>query len=155
LISSVAFDTNMVRAGVISHPSKWPFSGYNEIQKPRRKNVLIDNDRLQAIFGTDSYDQLRTTHKGWVAEQLQVVAKKRQDEWTGSIAVWSRGFIENVKARLRFRAIGRDVIEAGEGYQLRENISSSFGRDVDFYDLYPQAGNLNIETGDVICVIAG
>jgi hypothetical protein len=52
------------------------------------------------------------------------VAKKRQDDWTGSISVGSKGFIENMKARLRFRAIGRDVIEAGEGYQLRENISS-------------------------------
>jgi hypothetical protein len=38
----VYIDTNMVRAGVVSHPSKWPFSGYNEIQEPRRKNVLKD-----------------------------------------------------------------------------------------------------------------
>ena len=38
----VYIDTNMVRAGVVSHPSEWSFSGYNEIQEPRRKNVLID-----------------------------------------------------------------------------------------------------------------
>jgi putative transposase len=120
----VYIDTNMVRAGVVSHPSKWPFSGYNEIQEPRRKNVLIDYERLQALFGTDSYDQLRTTHKGWVEEQLQGAGKKRQDEWTGSIAVGSKAFIENVKSHLGFRAKGRDVIEAGEGYQLRENLSS-------------------------------
>ncbi len=120
----VYIDTNMVRAGVVSHPSKWPFSGYNEIQEPRRKNVLIDYERLQALFGSDSYDQLRATHKGWAVEQLQGAGKKRQNEWTGSIAVGSKGFIENVKANLRFRAKGRDVIEAGEGYQLRENLSS-------------------------------
>ena len=114
----------MVRAGVVSHPSKWPFSGYNEIQEPRRKNVLIDYERLQALFGTDSYDQLRATHKGWVEEQLQGAGKKRQDEWTSSIAVGSKAFVEDVKARLTFRAKGRDVVEAGEGYQLRENISS-------------------------------
>jgi putative transposase len=35
-------DLNMVRAGVVDHPSQWPFCGYNEIQKPRRKNILID-----------------------------------------------------------------------------------------------------------------
>jgi putative transposase len=52
----VYIDTNMVRAGVVSHPSKWPFSGYNESQEPRRKNVLIDYDQLQVLFGTDSYD---------------------------------------------------------------------------------------------------
>jgi putative transposase len=85
---------------------------------------LIDYERLQAFFGADSYDQLRTTHKGWVEEQLQVAGKKRQDEWTSSIAVGSKAFVEDVKARLRFRAKGRDVVEAGERYQLRENLSS-------------------------------
>ena len=120
----VYIDTNMVRAGVVSHPSKWPFSGYNEIQEPRRKNVLIDYERLQALCGKASYDQLRRAHKGWVENQLQGVGKKRQDEWTESIAVGSMSFVENVKARLRFRAKGRHVIKAGEGYQLRENLSS-------------------------------
>ena len=38
----VYIDTNMVRAGVVSHPSMGSFSGYNEIQEPRRKNMLID-----------------------------------------------------------------------------------------------------------------
>ena len=46
--------------------------------------------------------------------------KIRQGEWTRSIAVGSRSFIENVKALLGFGAKGRDVIEGGEGYQLRE-----------------------------------
>ncbi|MCK5255634.1 MAG: hypothetical protein KAQ81_06395, partial [Deltaproteobacteria bacterium] len=27
----VYIDLNMVRAGVVQHPSEWPFSGYNEI----------------------------------------------------------------------------------------------------------------------------
>lgn len=40
-------DLNMVRAGVVGHPSSWPFCGYNEIQKPRKKNVIIDYERLQ------------------------------------------------------------------------------------------------------------
>lgn len=46
---------------------------------------------------------------------IQVAAKERQDEWTGSIAVGSKAFIDNVKAHLGFRAKGRDVIESGEG----------------------------------------
>jgi len=43
----VYIDLNMVRVGAVSHPSRWSFSGYNEIQQPRRKNVLIDYERLQ------------------------------------------------------------------------------------------------------------
>jgi putative transposase len=114
----------MVRAGVVSHPSKWPFSEYNEIQKPRRKNVLIDYERLQGLLGAGTYDQLRRSHKGWVEEHLGDGAKGRQDEWTGSVAVGSKSFIESVKASLGFRARGRDVIESGEGYQLRESPAS-------------------------------
>ena len=33
----------------------------------------------------------------------------------------SKSFIESVKASLGFRARGRDVIESGEGYQLKES----------------------------------
>jgi hypothetical protein len=51
-------------------------------------------------------------------------AKERQDEWTGGVAVGSNAFIEKVKARLGFRAKGRDVIKTGEVYQLRENATS-------------------------------
>ena len=47
-------------------------------------------------------------------------ARGRQDEWTGSIAAGSRFFVEKVKAILGFRAKGRKVKRAGEGYQPRE-----------------------------------
>ena len=117
----VYIDTNMVRAGVVNHPSMWPFSGYNEIQKPRRKNVLIDYEKLQGLIGVGSYDQLRNSHKGWVDEYLGGEVKRRQEEWTASIAVGSKSFIEDVKARLGFRAKGRDVIEGVEGNHLRES----------------------------------
>ena len=47
--------------------------------------------------------------------------KIRQEEWTRSIAVGSRSFIENLKTVLGIRAKGKDVIGGGEGiYQLRE-----------------------------------
>jgi putative transposase len=116
----VYIDTNMVRAGVVSHPSQWSFCGYNEIQKPRRKNVLIDYERLQGLLGAGSYDQMRGSHKGWVEEYLGNGEKARHDEWTDSIAVGSRPFVERVKALLGFRAKGRDIVEGGEGYQVRE-----------------------------------
>lgn len=116
----IYIDTNMVRAGVVSHPSMWPFSGCSEIQAPRRKNVLIDYERLQGLLGAGSYDQLRSSHKGWVEEYLGNEENVRKEEWTGSIAVGSRPFVDKVKALLGYRAKGREVIEGGEGYQVRE-----------------------------------
>jgi len=98
----VYIDTNMVRAGVVSHPSMWPFCGHNEIQQPRRKNILIDSEKLQGLIGAESHDQLRTSHEGWVKEYLGEGAKERQDEWTASIAVGGRSFIEKVRPSLAF-----------------------------------------------------
>jgi putative transposase len=73
------------------------------------------------LLGAGSYDQLGRSHKGWVEEHLRDGAKERQDEWTGSVAVGSKSFIESVRESLGFRAKGRDVIESGEGYQLSES----------------------------------
>jgi REP-associated tyrosine transposase len=116
----VYIDTNMVRAGVVNHPSMWPFSGYNEIQEPRRKNVLIDYDRVQRLLDASSYDQVKSSHKGWVEEYLRNGEKVRCEEWTESIAVGSVPFVEEVKTLLGFQAKGRQVRECGEGFQLRE-----------------------------------
>ena len=39
-------DLNMVRAGVVSHPSDWQFGGYNEIQNPRKRYAIINYSPL-------------------------------------------------------------------------------------------------------------
>ena len=116
----VYIDTNMVRAGVTSHPSMWSFSGYNEIQEPRRKNILIDYERLRGLFRAGTYDQLKSIHRGWIEEYLGDRRKGRQGEWTDSIAIGSKTFIEKVKSLLGFKAKGRDIVKGDEGYHLRE-----------------------------------
>ena len=55
----VYIDLDMVRAGIVDHPSQWPFCGYNEIQEPRRKNVLINYEKLRELAGAESYDLLK------------------------------------------------------------------------------------------------
>ena len=53
----------MVRAGVVEHPSEWPFCGYNEIQEPKRKKVLIAYQRLTELLGFDFYDEVKKYHR--------------------------------------------------------------------------------------------
>lgn len=131
----VYIDLNMVRAGVVNHPSEWPFGGYNEIQKPRRKCVLIAYRKLAELSGFDNYDRFRDTHKEWVEELLRDGINSRQGEWTESIAarpvkfkdyltgVGSESFIEEIKEKLNVRAKGRKAIGAGTAFQLREPVS--------------------------------
>lgn len=115
----VYIDLNMVRAGVVEHPSEWPFCGYNEIQKPRSKNILIDYERLRKLLGFDSHERLIIYHKGWVEDHLGIGKNIRDEKWTKSIAVGSRGFVDRVKSILGALALGRKSIETGEAYQLR------------------------------------
>lgn len=112
-------DLNMVRAGVVGHPSEWPCSGYNEIQKPRKKNILIDYKKFMELLGTDNYDQARQDHRGWTAELLGN-GPGRDDKWTRSIAIGSKEFVEEVNAKLGILAKGRKATETEDGYQLRE-----------------------------------
>ena len=37
----VYIDLNMVRSGVVSHPSEWTCGGYNEIQNPRNRYEVV------------------------------------------------------------------------------------------------------------------
>ena len=60
------------------------------------------------------------THRCHKREFLLKFSKDRHEEWTESIAVGSRFFVEKVKALLGFRAKGRDVMEGPEGHQARE-----------------------------------
>ena len=98
----VYIDLNMVRAGVVRHPSEWPFCGYNEIQEPKRKNILINYNRLTEFLGLDSYDEVKAYHKRWVDDYLSNGKNVRDDKWIRSIAVGNRRFVERVKSLMGF-----------------------------------------------------
>ena len=116
----VYIDLNMVRAGAVHHPSEWPFCGYNEIQEPKRKKVLINYQKLTSLLGFDSYGDVIKYHKKWVDDFLGNGNNIRDDKWTTSIAIGNRSFVERVKSLMGALAIGRKSTEAGDSYQLRE-----------------------------------
>lgn len=120
----VYIDLNMVRTGVVSHPSEWPFGGYNEIQTPRRKSVLIAYKKLAESAGFEAYDTFRKAHKEFVNESLANGTNNRQIQWTESIAVGSHSFIGIIKDKLGIRAKGRKILADDKGFQLREEIGT-------------------------------
>jgi len=119
----VYIDLNMVRAGVVSHPSEWVFGGYNEIQSPRRKCVLINHEKLVTLAGYDFYDSFRESHKKWVNESL-ANGSIRDRQWTRGVAVGKKQFVEKIKTELGSKALGRQIREASGGYELRERMVS-------------------------------
>ncbi len=93
LLKFVYIDLNMVRVGVVDHPRRWPFCGYNEIQDPPRRYRIIDLDSLVRLMGCTGLQDLQATHKRWVEQTLQPGRPERQNHWTESITVGSKSFI--------------------------------------------------------------
>jgi putative transposase len=119
----VHIDLNMVRAGVVSHPSEWPYGGYNEIQAPRRKNVLIAYDRLQQLTGFKDYEGFVSAHRKWVHDLLGNNDDKRDSRWSESIAVGSIQFTKRIKTAMGAMAKGRTIRGIKDGFELRESLS--------------------------------
>ncbi len=114
-------DLNMVRNGVVAHPSLWEHGGYNEIQDPRERYSILDRDKLVALSGCSSDEQFRTIHRQLVEESLQSERMDRQPEWSESIAVGGQGFIEGIKNQLNCGIFGRKVVECDDSSILRES----------------------------------
>jgi len=137
----VYIDLNMVRNGVVQRPSAWQHGGYNEIQNPPLRYVLINRDKLIACCGLGSDAQLRKSHREWVEKAISNNGSTRQPQWSESIAVGSDGFVRDVLEKLQVRAKGRKVREGDDLYELREPRSA--------YNAHftPENGPLRVENG--------
>ncbi len=104
-------DLNMVRNGVVQHPSAWQHGGYNEIQNPPLRYALINREKLIECCELETDEQLRKRHQRWVEESIHDGCNDRQPRWTESIAVGSEGFVQGVLQKLELRVKGRRVRE--------------------------------------------
>lgn len=65
-------------------------------------------------------DRLRETYRNWVDSAIMRGDIKRQPQWTRSIAVGDKVYVEKVKDQMGYKAIGRKVIENGDSFVLKE-----------------------------------
>ena len=115
----VYVDLNMVRAGVVQHPAEWAVGGYPEIQQERERYRIVDREALAEALGME-VTELTKTHRDWVETALRESRRGREPQWTESIAVGSRSFVEQVQRELGGRGRHREVEQAGEDFLLRE-----------------------------------
>jgi putative transposase len=120
----VYIDLNMVRTGTVNHPSQWYWCGYNEIQNPRRKNILIGYEKLRELAGYDTFDTFQAAHRKWVDDSLASCENKRESQWTESIATGSNTFANKILSQLGIRAKGHRILEKGQTFQIREKRES-------------------------------
>ena len=113
-------DLNMVRAGAVSHPVDWCWSGYCEIQKPPQRYAIIDVKALLTLFGVDHFEQFQQIHKGWIEDMLKSDEDKRIPAWTQNIAVGSQDYLLSVKTALGVAGRYKAVVTEGDVESLKE-----------------------------------
>ncbi len=117
-------DLNMVRAGVVSHPEQWAHGGYNEIQRPRRKNILINYEALCNLSGFNNFGDFQSAHRRWVRSTLSDGKPIKQARWANAIGIGSETFVQTLRRQMGAMAIGRRVQKKTDDFELRESESA-------------------------------
>jgi putative transposase len=89
-------DLNMVRAGVVGHPGKWPWCGYQELVGVRQRYRLLDTGLLLDRLGIKDRKALSNIHQLRINEALKNQHLNREAYWTESIAVGSDRFLNEI-----------------------------------------------------------
>ena len=117
-------DLNMVRAGVVSYPEDWCWSGYHEIQNPPQRYAVIDKKALLELFSVNDFEQYQQIQKGWIDNALKAKDNQRIPAWTQSLAVGSRDYVGKVKSALALAGRYRAVMGEGDVHTLKEPVTS-------------------------------
>lgn len=117
----VYIDLNMFRAGVVTHPSQWTVSGYNEIQSPAGRYCIINFDALCSLAGFADHESLARDHREWIDSKLKDGNKEREPFWTESIAVGTESFILEMRASLGKKAQYRPTKNLFDGTYIIED----------------------------------
>jgi putative transposase len=96
-------ELNMVRCGVVDHPSRWEWSGYGELMGGRTRNRLLDVDKLLWLLRCGGLAEFRQHLNTALEQALLSDELERQAKWTEAIAVGERTFVEAIEAQIRSR----------------------------------------------------
>lgn len=113
-------DLNMVRAGVVQHPSEYNLSGYNEIQNPPERYSIINRKTLMDLFGFKDDHRFQQVHYEWVESELRNGSVMKDSLWSESIAVGDDSFVKEIQQKLAGRVQGRSIIAHNGTTVLKE-----------------------------------
>jgi putative transposase len=119
----VYIDLNMVRAGVVDHPSKWRFCGYNELMKNPQRYRLINIKKVMELTGVDNPTAFRNLYSQHIESALNLGNMERESKWTESIAVGTEAFVGHVHKQLGYRAKYRNMLKIQKSWILKNGFS--------------------------------
>lgn len=94
---------NMVRAGVVDHPSEWAWCGDDELTGRRSRYRLLATERMLESLGESSMSAFQRLYHDGIKEMLQDRHMAREAAWTDALAIGDRVFVERVASNMRYR----------------------------------------------------
>ena len=116
-------DLNMVRAGVVSHPSEWPFCGYYELIRNPKRYTLLDLEIVMELNGMRELAKFKKFYFEYIESKLASKGICRDAKWTESIAVGTEAFTKKIINQLGYRAQYRKIHQIQESWVLRNGFS--------------------------------
>lgn len=101
LLNCLAYvDLNMVRAGVVEHPSDWEWCGWREVTGLRTRYRVLDLDGLSESLRRRSRRELAETYERVIDQKLAAERLEREARWTESLAVGSEDYVREVAGKI-------------------------------------------------------
>ena len=119
-------DLNMVRAGVVRHPSEWEWCGYRELVGERQRYRLLDMAEAHSVCGNGSQESFRTNYRHVIGEPVEREQLARESCWTESIAVGSETFVRLIEQDVGNR-VELTVEEAGLSQWIVREARTAYG----------------------------
>jgi len=103
-------EMNMVRAGVVSHPSKWGWSSFGELSGKRERYRLLDIDTLIRKLGQGGYEEFAPWYRKTLDElSARRKSLKRELWWSEARIVGNEDFVSSlVEGRRRKDIVSSD-----------------------------------------------
>jgi len=112
---------NMVRAGIVEHPSEWRWSGHDELTGDRSRYTILALDSLIERLSLNGVSDLKRIYDDGIEVALNRRELKRSPEWTESLAVGDQVFVERVARDYERRSeFSYSQIDSNGGMSLKE-----------------------------------
>jgi putative transposase len=116
-------DLNMVRAGVVSHPSEWPFCGYYELIRNPKRYTLLDLEIVMELNEMREVAKFKKFYFEYIESKLASKRICRDTKWTESIAVGTEAFTKKIINQLGSRAQYRKIHQIQGSWVIRNGFS--------------------------------
>ena len=115
-------DYNMLRAGVVSHPSEWNASGHREITGEKRGDLIVNRRMLLNRLGMIGRE------KDFLKWYLRTIEAKtdayleRQAYWTEALAVGEEQWVVGIKGSIGKNRLKIVKIAKSDGFKYRQAV---------------------------------